>query len=62
MGVYCCKTENKEEQQISECVNVYEAKTCTIDSYDDILKTQPPCMYGHKCPCPCHYGGECVFT
>ena len=24
MGVYCCKTENKEEQQIAECVSVYE--------------------------------------
>ena len=61
MGTYCCKTENEEEQKLSECVNVYEAKTCTIDSYNDILKPRPPCMYGHKCPCPCHAGGECVF-
>ena len=52
MGICCCMTENKEEQHISECVNVYEVTTCTIDSYNDILKTRPPCMYGHKCPCP----------
>ena len=61
MGVYCCKTETKEEQTLSDCVNVHEAKTCTIDSYNEFLKTRPPCMYGHKCPCPCHSGGECVF-
>ena len=61
MGVYCCKTEDKEEQKMSECVNVYEKKPCTLDSYNDILKTRPPCMYGHKCPCPCNSGEKCVF-
>ena len=61
MGVYCCETEDKEEQTLSECVNVYEAKPYTLDNYNDILKTRPPCMYGHKCPCPCHSGGKCVF-
>ena len=24
MGVYCCKTEDKEEHKMSECVNVSE--------------------------------------
>ena len=24
MGVYCCETEDKEEQQMSERVNVHE--------------------------------------
>ena len=47
-------------KQIFEFVNVYEAKTCTIKSYTEILKTRPPCMYGHKCPCPCDSGGKCV--
>ena len=59
--VYCCKTEDKEEQKLSECVNVYEPKPYTLDNYNDILKTRPPYMYGHKCACPCHSGGKCVF-
>ena len=46
LTVYCCKTEDKEEQTISECVNVYETKPYTLDNYNDILKTRPPCMYG----------------
>ena len=61
MGVYCRKTEDKEEQTMYECVNVYKAKTCTIGSYNEVPKTRPPCVYGHKCPCPCHSGGDCVF-
>ena len=33
---------------------------------EDIFKTRAPCMYGHRCPCPCHIGnhigkGECIF-
>ena len=62
MGVYCCKTENKEEQNMSECVNVYETRFCNQDNNIDILKTQPPCVYGHKCPCPCHSGGKCILN
>ena len=61
MGTYCCKSEDKEEQNISECLSVYETKPHPLDNYNDILKTRPPCMYGHECPCPCHSGGECVF-
>ena len=51
MGVCRCKTEDKEEQQMSECVNVYETRLCN----------QPPCVYGYTCPCPCHSGGKCIF-
>ena len=61
MGVYCCRTEDKGEQDMSQCVHVYETKPYTLDNYNDILKTRPPCMYGHKCPCPCHSCGKCVF-
>ena len=61
MGIFCCKTEDKEEQKVFECVNVYETKLCTLENYNDILQIRPPCMYGHKCPCPCHSGGACVF-
>ena len=50
MGTFCCKTEDKEEQQMSECVKVYETKPYILDNYNDILKTRPSCMYGHKCP------------
>ena len=61
VGVYCCKTENKDEQQMSECVNVYETRLCNQDNNIDILKTQPPYVYGYKYPCPCHSGGKCIF-
>ena len=61
MGVYCCKTEDKEEQQISECVNVCETKPYTLENYNDILKTRPPCMYGHTCPCPLSLWWEVCF-
>ena len=46
---------------MSECVDVYETKPYTLDNYNGILKTRPPCMYSHKCPCPCHSCGGCVF-
>ena len=46
MGVYCCKTENKEEQTMSECVHVYETRLCNRNNNIDILKTQPSCAYG----------------
>ena len=61
MGLFCCKTEDKDEKQIIECENIYKAHSSTQDNYNDILKTRPPCMYGHKCPCPCHSGGKCVY-
>ena len=61
MGIYCCKTENKEEQKMSECVNVYETRLFNQDNDIDILRTQPPCVCGYKCQCPCHYGGKCTF-
>ena len=44
MGIHCREAEHKEEQKMSDCVNVYEAKTCNIDSYAEILKTRPPCI------------------
>ena len=61
MGIYCCRTENKEGQKISECANVFETKLCNQDNNIDNMKTQPPCVYGYKCPCPCHSGGKCIF-
>ena len=52
MGSHCCKSEEG-----------HEAKE--IDDYnqnnEDIFKTRPPCCFGHRCPCPCHNGGECIF-
>ena len=61
MGIYYCKTENKEEQTISECVNVFETRLFNQDNHIDSMKTQPPCAYGYKCLCPCHSGGKCIF-
>ena len=62
LTIYCSTSEDKEEQKISECVDVYETNSYTLGNYSDILKTRPPCVYGHKCPCPCHSDGKCVFT
>ena len=62
MGIYCCKSEDKEEQQIANCENEYKPIPCACNNNcNEICKTRPPCMYGYKCPCPCHYGGKCAF-
>ena len=62
MGIRCCKSDDKEENQIVE--RKFNTKTSTYPgdyNCDDIYKTRPPCWYGHECSCPCHNGGECVF-
>ena len=62
MGIYCCKTEGKVEQQIVYCENELKPIPCVYgNNYNEIYKTRPPCVYGYECPCPCHYGGKCVF-
>ena len=62
MGTYLCKSEDKEEQQLVDCENECKPIPCTYDNnYNEIYKTRPPCVYGYKCPCPCHSGGECVL-
>ena len=61
MGIRCCKSDDKEENQIVE--SKYDTTYTYPGDYncDDIYKTRPPCWYGHECSCPCHKGGECVF-
>jgi hypothetical protein len=64
MGTNCCKSEDKTTQTSKETHQVIESKfnTYTVDSYDDVFKTKPPCWFGHdNCPCPCHRGGQCIF-
>ena len=29
---------------------------------ENIFQTRPPCWYSHKCSCPCHQGGVCLFS
>ena len=41
MGVYCCKTEDNEEQQMSECANVYETKPCTLALSASLKRISP---------------------
>ena len=48
MGVYCCTSEDKEEQHIVDCENEYKPQPCTRDNNcNEIYKTRPPCMYGY---------------
>ena len=60
MGLYCCKSEEEEvTEQTDYNQNTYGN---TYNNHEDIFKTRAPCMYGHRCPCPCHIGkGECIF-
>ena len=61
MGIRCCKSDDKEDNQIVEGKFNTKAFTYPGDyKCDDIYKTRPPCWYGHECSCPCHNGGECV--
>ena len=62
MGAYCCKDEHEE---VNEQVDVYNQNSYGITypciKQEPIFQTKPPCWYGHRCECPCHNGGKCLF-
>ena len=63
MGAYCCKDKDKDEE-VNEQVDIYNQNNYGITypiKQEQIFQTRPPCWYSHKCPCPCHNGGPCIF-
>ena len=61
MGAYCCKKDKDEE--VNEQVDIYNQNNygITYPIKQEQFQTRPPCWYSHKCPCPCHNGGKCIF-
>ena len=56
----CCKKDKDEE--VNEQVDIYNQNNYAITiKQEQIFQTRPPCWYSHKCPCPCHNGGPCIF-
>ena len=64
MGAYCCKDKDKDEE-VNEQVDIYNQNQNYGITYpikqEQIFKTKPPCWFGHRCECPCHNGGPCIF-
>ena len=64
MGAYCCKDKDKDEE-VNEQVDIYNQNQNYGITYPCIkhepYKTRPPCWFGHRCDCPCHRGGICLF-
>ena len=75
MGDCCCKSEEEELSEFETYNDVTFApqqediyKTRPHAMYrnqcirqEQIFRTKPPCWFGHKCSCPCHQGGVCIF-
>ena len=63
MGAYCCKKD--EEEEVNEQVDIYNQNQnnygITYPIKQEPYKTRPPCWFGHRCDCPCHRGGICLF-
>ena len=58
MGFYCCKAEHEEINEL----DIYNyGVTYPCIKQEPIFQTRPPCMYGHRCECPCHRGHTCLF-
>ena len=59
----CCKKDKEEE--VNEQVDIYNQNQNYGITYpikqEQIFKTKPPCWFGHRCECPCHRGGVCLF-
>ena len=64
MGAYCCKNKD-EEEEVNEQVDIYNQNQnnygITYSFKQEPYKTKPPCWFGHRCDCPCHRGGVCIF-
>ena len=62
MGAYCCKKD--EDEEVNEQVDIYNQNQnygITYSIKQEPYKTKPPCWFGHRCECPCHRGGVCIF-
>ena len=61
----CCKDKDKDEE-VNEQVDIYNQNqnygiTYPCIKREQIFNTKPPCWFGHRCECPCHIGGKCIF-
>ena len=62
LALYCCKDDNEE---VNEQVDIYNqnnyGNTYPCIKQEQIFQTRAPCWFGHRCDCPCHNGGPCIF-
>ena len=60
MGVHCCREKHEEIIEPDTYNQNNYGDTYTFN-HDGIFKTKPSCWFGHRCECPCHNGGVCIF-
>ena len=58
MGSNCCKSE---EEEVTEQTDYNQNTYGNTYNNEDIFIRRPPCWYQHRCSCPCHRGGPCMF-
>ena len=75
LAAYCCRDDHEVANEQVDGYNqnnngitypyikqeLTKKQSFLDNSQEQIFQTKPPCWFSHRCDCPCHHGGKCLF-